>query len=83
MLRVHAVMALLLATGFVFWVLAILLAVHHGYVHRSNIPDDGKNNWCFLQWSDVCLLTRCNHETWILCFFCIGCLCFAGGLFAM
>ena len=65
--------------GIGFLVPAVLLALHHWYIHKDDPPEDGKGNPCLLQPSDCCVFSRGTHETPILIFSLIaGVLIFIG-----
>lgn len=65
-----------------FAFVAVLLLLHHGYVHYHEDPAtslaqrESCPEVCYFQPSDVGNFQTCNHEMWILFFFalCIGCL---------
>ena len=47
--------------------IAILVAVHHEIIHKSEPPDDGIQECCLLQPKDFCAF-RHTHENWVLLF---------------
>ena len=57
---------LLLYAGFASLLAAVLLALHHWYIHSAKPPPDGEGHPCLLQGKDFCVFTRGTHETPIL-----------------
>ena len=45
---------------------AVVLALHHWYIHKDNVAEDMMGNPCLLQAKDFCLFTRGTHKTPIL-----------------
>ena len=77
---------ILLGLGGAFIVIAVALLLHHGYQHSSDSPgsharQESCPEVCYFQTSDVCKFSSCNHENWILLFFCLALLMFAASVF--
>ena len=65
----------------VFFVVAVLLLLHHGWKHAHDDPatsvaqQESCPEVCYFQLSDVGNFKTCNHEMWIILFFslALGC----------
>ena len=44
--------------GLASLVAAVVLALHHWYIHKDNVAEDMKGNPCLLQSKDFCVFTR-------------------------
>ena len=59
----------------VFFVVAVLLLLHHGWKHAHDDPatsvaqQESCPEVCYFQLSDVGNFRTCNHEMWIILFF--------------
>ena len=62
----------LLYAGFASLFAAVLLALHHWYIHSAKPPPDGEGHPCLLQAKDFCVFSRGTHETPILLLLILG-----------
>lgn len=76
----------LVVAGMTFFLVAVLLLLHHGWKHAHEDPAtsaaqrESCPEVCYFQPSDVCNFKTCNHETWILLFLFLALACWLGSL---
>jgi hypothetical protein len=65
----------------IFFAMAVLLLLHHGWKHGQEDPEishaQQESCWqvCYFQMSDVGNFKTCNHEMWIILFVVLGMFC--------
>ena len=78
-------MLLVVAAG-LFFLVAVLLLLHHGWKHSREDPAtslaqrESCEAVCYFQPSDVGNFKTCNHEMWILLCFSLALACWLGSL---
>jgi len=76
-------MQLLYVVAVIFFVLAVLLLLHHGWKHGQEDPEtslaqqESCPQVCYFQLSDVFNFRRSNHETWIIICLCVSWSCWS------
>lgn len=66
---------ILVALSISFFLVALLLLLHHGWHHAHDDPatshaqQESCPEVCYFQLSDVGNFRTCNHEMWIILFF--------------
>jgi hypothetical protein len=73
----------LLFVSVIFFVVAVLLLLHHGWKHAQDDPEtslaqqESRPEVCYFQLSDVFNFRTTNHETWIILCLCISWSCWS------
>ena len=76
-------MQLLYVVAVIFFVLAVLLLLHHGWKHGQEDPktslaqQESCPQVCYFQVSDVFNFRKPNHETWIIICLCVSWSCWS------
>ena len=69
---------ILVAASITFFLVAVLLLLHHGWKHGHEDPATSRAQQescpevCYFQLSDVGNFRTCNHEMWIILFFALS-----------
>lgn len=68
------------AVGVALLFAALVIALHHWWIHKAEPPDDGHPDFCLLQRKDFCVFTRFTHETPLLLILVVALICLLLGL---